>query len=316
MSRLSDRDVQAINAAKLHYLSGLSQGEVAVRLGVSRPTANKLIQHAKDRGWVTISVTDPRDGDRKLADELAARYALASVTLAHAPDEDNAELLRHLGMAGARVVTDHVQDGSVVGVVWGRTLHAVARALPRAETHGVEIVQLKGGMSPSGRTTDDVETMHLFCRAFDAWGRYLPLPAIFDDVTVKDLVERERHVRSVLDRARSLDAAVFTAGAVDEAAPLFGLGYLTDAEKTALRGRAVGDVCSRFLTAQGEIALPELDARTVGIHLEDLARTPHRILIAGGARKAPAMAAALRAGLVTDLVVDDATGRRLLAAPA
>jgi deoxyribonucleoside regulator len=43
------REQQALDAAKLYYVRGLSQDEVAQQLGVSRPTVSKLIQTADRR---------------------------------------------------------------------------------------------------------------------------------------------------------------------------------------------------------------------------------------------------------------------------
>ncbi|HEX2214392.1 MAG TPA: sigma factor-like helix-turn-helix DNA-binding protein, partial [Mycobacterium sp.] len=37
----------ALRAATLYYLDGLTQAEIAARLGVSRPTAGRLIARAK-----------------------------------------------------------------------------------------------------------------------------------------------------------------------------------------------------------------------------------------------------------------------------
>ena len=78
----------------------------------------------------------------------------------------------------------------------------------------------------------------------------------------------------------------------------------------------MGDACSRFFTAEGEIAVPGIDERTVGISLKDLASRPIRVLVAGGPKKAVAFATALRMGLATHVVVDQDLARVLLAESA
>lgn len=47
----------ALRAATLYYLDGLTQAEIAARLGVSRPTAGRLIARAKAHGLVRIEAT-------------------------------------------------------------------------------------------------------------------------------------------------------------------------------------------------------------------------------------------------------------------
>ena len=50
----------ALRAATLYYLDGLTQAEIASRLGVSRPTAGRLVARAKARGLVRIEVENGR----------------------------------------------------------------------------------------------------------------------------------------------------------------------------------------------------------------------------------------------------------------
>src|SRR5213080_2831128 len=51
----------ALRAATLYYLDGLTQAEIASRLGVSRPTAGRLVARAKAKGLVRIEVVVPPD---------------------------------------------------------------------------------------------------------------------------------------------------------------------------------------------------------------------------------------------------------------
>lgn len=306
------RDEQALQAAKLYYGEDLTQAAVAEALGVSRPTVAKLIQHAHDRGWVSITVHDPRERSSALAEELAGRYNLAEVRLAQ-PVHDRAEaLLADLGRIGAEVLDELVVDGMLVGVSWGRTMLSTALQLRRKHVRGVEIIQLKGGQSHSDRSTEDLQTINGFCAAYDAWARTLPLPGIFDSVETKRIVEEDRHIARILALGRAVDLAVFTVGGVTPDSLALNLGLLTEDERRLLLERAVGDACSRFFRADGGVAVPEIDARTVGIELHQLRALPARLLIAGGADKADAIEVALRTGLATHLVIDAPTARRVL----
>ena len=76
---MDSRDEQSLRAAKMYYRDNLSQAEVALALGISRPTTSKLIQHAHDRGFVTITIRDPREASSTTATALATKYGLTSV---------------------------------------------------------------------------------------------------------------------------------------------------------------------------------------------------------------------------------------------
>ena len=51
----------ALRAAIFYYLDGLTQAEIAARLGVSRPPAGRLVARAKLNGLVRIEVVVPAD---------------------------------------------------------------------------------------------------------------------------------------------------------------------------------------------------------------------------------------------------------------
>ncbi|MGG3325939.1 MarR family transcriptional regulator, partial [Bacillus velezensis] len=66
-----DREKQqlSIEAAKLYYQSDYSQQQIAERLNLSRPTVSRLLQYAKEKGYVQIRVMDPFED----LDELGAK---------------------------------------------------------------------------------------------------------------------------------------------------------------------------------------------------------------------------------------------------
>lgn len=108
----------------------------------------------------------------------------------------------------------------------------------------------------------------------------------------------------ILEEGRNVDVAVFTIGAIGDEVISLNLGHLDGEEVDALLRDAVGDALSHFFTAAGQIALPELEARTVSISLERLCSRPVRLVVAGGFMKTRALDTALRMGIATHLVVD------------
>lgn len=308
---MDTRDRDSLTAAKLYYRSGMSQAEVAAEMGFSRPTIAKLLQHAKDRGYVTIEVHDPQEADEHIVTQLTQRYNLYGVRIVH-PADQTSGVMEDLGVAGARYLENLVTDGLSIGVSWGKTLLMVARNLRHTSTRARQIVQLKGGSSRSKLATNDFETINQFCASFNAPARTLPLPVIFDRVETKRIVEQDSHIADVLQQGRETDLVVFTVGSARQQSLLMNLGYLSEEMTEELLGVAVGDACSRFYTREGEVASKRIDELTVGIELAELRARPQRVLIAGGLYKAEAIETALWMGLATDLVIDQATAIRVL----
>jgi deoxyribonucleoside regulator len=90
-------------------------------------------------------------------------------------------------------------------------------------------------------------------------------------------------------------------------------GYLDAHDLRRLeRAGAVGDVLGRFVTADGTVALPTLDRRTVGLPLEELTSKALTVGVAAGPGKGPVALAALKAGILRHLVTEAATAEWVL----
>src|SRR6476659_9662202 len=96
----------ALRAATLYYLDGLTQAEIAAKLGVSRPTAGRLVARAKAKGLVRIEVVvPPTMKDDLHAEEerlLEERYGLTEAVVSG-----------HLGRASAALLMRRLSEDDV-----------------------------------------------------------------------------------------------------------------------------------------------------------------------------------------------------------
>ena len=307
------RDEQSIAVAKLYYESDMSQQKIAEALNLSRPTVSRLLRYAKEQGYVNIQISDPAESMAVLENKLQKKYALQVVKVARASMETIMEQKKAIGELAAGYITDIVQDGDIIGIGWGSTLFEMAKRLAVKPLQHTKVVELKGGISLNSNKTYAQEILDAFTQAFSAEGRYLPLPVMFDTVAVKDIVYQDKFIKHILQLGRDANIAIFTVGSATEGSTIFHLGYfINEEERQRLATSAVGDICSRFYDANGRICEPELDARTVGITLEDLKKKQTRILLAGGKHKVTAIKAALSGGFATALITDQYTAKLLI----
>ncbi|WP_106767044.1 sugar-binding transcriptional regulator [Paenibacillus faecalis] len=302
----------SIEAARLYYLSDFSQQDIANRLGVSRPTVSRLLQYAKEQGYVRVSIVDPLEDLDALGEQVKRRYKLEQVLVCYSTLNEYREIQKQISKKAAEYLHETVQDADIIGVSWGVTMHTIAQELQRKQVKGVEVVQLKGGVSHSHVNTYAAETINLFADAYNTIARYLPLPVIFDHIEVKKMVEEDRHIQRIIQLGKQANIAIFTVGTVQENALLFRLGYFNEEEKKLLQSNGAGDICSRFIDAQGNICSDSINDRTVGIELEDLRNKDKSILVAGGQRKIDAIKAALYGRYANILVTDQYTAQALL----
>ncbi|WP_281173130.1 sugar-binding transcriptional regulator [Carnobacterium funditum] len=301
-----------IEVAKLYYQSDYSQQEIGIKLGISRPTVSRLLKRAKDKGYIQIKIIDPFFDLAHLEIELKEKYSLAEVHVVFSPESDYEIITAYLSRFAADYLEQVIVDGTILGVSWGTTMHEIARKLTPKKVNGVEVVQLKGGISHSTVQTYANETISLFSAAFQTTPLNLLLPVIFDHVTTKELVEQDRHMQYIIEKGKQATVALFTVGTVRENALLFRLGYFDQEEKGRLKKQAVGDICSRFFDDQGEISDQEINNRTMGIDLEELRHKEKSILVAGGHRKLAAIDGALKGQYANVLIIDQFTAKELL----
>ena len=99
-------------------------------------------------------------------------------------------------------------------------------------------------------------------------------PAIVGSARLRRALEDDPAVGETLAAARRAPTAVFAIGLHGADSVHVASGYLDEAELAALSDAgAVGDVLGRFLTLEGRIALPSLDARQCGYRWTTCARS-------------------------------------------
>ena len=307
-----DKDKLAINVAKLYYRSDYSQQKIAQELGVSRPSISRLLQYAKDKGYVNIQIVDPVEDMSHMEQRLKDKLHLKDVKIASSTINDEEEIKKYIGITAARYLDSIIKDGDIIGVGWGTTLYNMSQALVPKAIKGSQVVQLEGGVSHSEWNNYAREILESFAANFDTVAQYMPLPVIFDTKETKELVDKDRYIKRVLELGRHANIAIFSVGTVRPNALFFRLGYTGIEEQEKIQKSSVGDICSRFFDVEGRICNRDLDDRTVGITLSELRDKEFSIMISGGEAKINSIRAALKGRYANVLITDQFTGKALL----
>lgn len=305
-----DDELLAVRVAELVYEEGKTQDEAGALLGVSRWKAGRLLAQARESGIVRIEIVHPRARRLSLERALCERFGLKDAVVAPAPDGLELERVAH---AAADLLASLRPVPRTLAVSWGRTLTAVAEALPDGWTHGVTVIQTNGGVTTNRRSGGAASLASTIAQRGGGQAVLLPSPAILERVETKRAIEADRTVAGVLDRAAHAQTFLFTAGACDPSSAHVENGYLSveDIAELARRG-AVGDVLGRYIDADGNTVDPDLDARTVGIGLDALRGADRAIFVTAGAAKHDIARTVVATGLCNIAVTDEATARTLL----
>lgn len=307
-----DKDKLAINVAKLYYRSDFSQQKIAQELGVSRPSISRLLQYAKDKGYVNIQIVDPVEDMSIMEQRLKDKLHLKDVKIASSTINDEEEIKKYISIAAAQYLDGIIKDGDIIGVGWGTTLYNMSQALIPRSIKGSQVVQLEGGLSNSEWNNYSREILENFANSFNTVAQYLPLPVIFDNKATKEQVDKDRYIKRILELGRHANIALFSVGTVRPNALFFRLGYTDIQEQEKIQRNSVGDICSRFFDVEGRVCNRDLDERTVGITLSELRDKEYSIMISGGEGKINAIKAALKGRYANVLITDQFTGKALL----
>lgn len=305
-----DDDLLTVRVAELYYDEAKTQDEIGAILKISRWKVGRLLTHARETGVVRIEIVHPRARRLGLEREVVERFGLSDAVIV--PVDEDAELER-VAQAAADHLTALRPVPRTLGVSWGRTLTAVADALPEGWANGVSIVQLNGGVSLNRRSGGAASLAMTIAQRAGGQAALLPSPAILERIETKQAIEADRTVAGILEQAADAQTYLYSAGPADVTSAHVENGYLTaaDVEELARRG-AVGDVLGRYIDADGNVVDPQLDARTVGVDLDRLRGAERTIFVTAGSAKHDIARTVVTSGLCTVLVTDETTARALL----
>ncbi len=308
------RDHLMVQVAKLYYDLDRTQSEIANELGLTRWQVGKLLTESKEAGIVRIEIT-PRAGRRtSLEVELHRQFGVREAIVVPTGEiDDQTLIIDSVAQAAATHLASLSPKPTLMGVSWGRTMAAVARALPKDWCPGLHVVLVNGSTALTTTTSRNSAVAEEIAQSAGGRATLLPVPAILGSRTTRDALERDPIIERVLQLAEEAPIVCFGLGGLSHQSVLLASGYLDDGDIAGLRAlNSVGDIMGRFVDRKGKIADRNLDDRTIGLRLEALANKARVIGVAAGEDKHLIAAACLRAGYVTDLVTDEGTALRIL----
>ena len=200
-------------AARLYYLEGQSQADIATRMGTSRSNVSRMLTEAQKQGIVEIRINDPAGRVGELEDELAARFGLREVRVAHAGLVAGLRMEDQVGTQAARLLLDNLKDSMTVALSWGHALQSMVYATTADhEFHRISLVQLVGGLSSISNEISGQELVRELAVRLNAEYRFLHAPATLESAGSRDALLAEPSIRAALAEACRADLAFVGVG--------------------------------------------------------------------------------------------------------
>ena len=307
---IGSMEEQLLIAANLYYLEGLTQEEIAAKLGISRVAVTRTLKKARDDGLVQITVKKPMPELYRLGLELEKRYHLKTAIVA--PDRDGAkDRMEAVGRAGAQLLERLITPGCRIGVAWSATVSAMLPYIRKTSVKPERINELAGTYLA---TNVPYVVSWPLAEKFGVPVESIPMPVLVRSGHVKEIMIQEPAISGALRSAAKVDLALVGLGNISRDSSIMRTGYIGEEqlEEFSAKG-AVGDILMRYFDASGRYIPMSFEDKTVSLEWDAIMKLPFVITLAFGSEKLEAIAGALAGGIIHGLVTDRWTAEALLA---
>jgi DNA-binding transcriptional regulator LsrR (DeoR family) len=308
-----DRKLElAAHAAWLYYIAGNTQEEIAAKLNVSRQAAQRLVALAVSEKLIKFRLDHPLTECIALAESLRNKFGLPLCEVV--PNDASGETFNGIGVCAASHLETYLlaKTPMILAFSSGRTLRTMVEQIPSMDQPQHKIVSIIGNMSHYGRAGRHEVVMHLSDRV-GSQAYPVPTPVVATSIEERELLQTQRSFIAVKTLAEQAKATFVGISHIAWNAPLHQDGFINDAEVAELiELGAVGEIAGWAYNQQGTLLQEGTNSRVASVPLE---QPTQRLVIgiAGGAKKAEAILAALRGKLITGLITDEAAAQAILA---
>jgi deoxyribonucleoside regulator len=298
--------------AWMYYVEGLTQNEIADKLGIGRVTVVRNINEATRLREVKVWLEGEIADCTALEHELKQAMKLEDAVVVPEPS-NSAALAKSIGVAAGMFVSEQLHDNMVIGVGWGGTLYESLQTLSPRNFSGLEVVSLLGGVVEA-RRYNPAEFAWQFANTVGADSYLLTAPAIVDSAETKRALIERCGLSTVIAHAEKMDVALLSVGGMKAQSTSFRFGFINEEDRAGLVAKgAVGDLLFNFFDVNGRLVDHPLNQRVMSIPLDSIRRASRRIIASGGTEKVEALMGGMKLVNCNVLITDESTARGLLA---
>ncbi|MGC4081686.1 MAG: sugar-binding transcriptional regulator [Vicinamibacterales bacterium] len=303
-------------AARLYYIDGLGQNEVAKFVKVSQAKVSRLLALARERGIVRITVADYEPRHTELEAQIRARFGLSTVVVIKTIEGfTNTDLRKAVGHFAADALNSLIKPGDIVAIAGGRTIHELVHHLPEVRNKALTVVQAMGSVDSNVSAFDAQEVGRVLAQRLGGSFLALNAPAYIPEKRTRDTLLKLPQVRAVHDHLDGAQVAIVGVGTLENSV-FVERGTLSPDNIQELRDAgAVGEVCGRFFDKNGEECETDWRDQVMSAEAAQLRNIPQTIGVVSGNDRTAAISAAVRGKLINGLIIDESGAMTLLSAP-
>lgn len=308
---ITDNKKIIIKVCQYYYNEGLSQKEISAKLSISRPQVSRILAYAKANNIITVKVNNPFEKETAFEDKLVQQFGLTDAIVFDTQGHDKEDALKNFAKETAIQLEAYITSGSTVGVMSGRTLSAVIKAISNYDRHNISVVPLVGGDGFNGSDWHANMIAQEFAKKVSGEYFILNAPVIVEDPQAAQLLKEEPFISKILNKGASCDVSIIGIGNIDQGSTSGQASHLSVTEIEALKASGVvAAACTSYFDAEGHIINTNINNRLIGQSIDNIKKSK-TIAIAMGTSKGEAIKAVLKSGYVDILITNLETAKYL-----
>lgn len=313
MATARDRQL-IVKVARMYYEQNMSQDQIARSLITSRSNISRILSVAKKRGIVEIKINESTKRETDIEEMLMSRFGLRAALVAKVPRSTSD--YKAVGQLAVQSFLNHLKPRVKVAISWGRSIQAMVDALDNENRPDVTFIPLMGGMTSIPSSYSGETLIRSLAEKFNADYQILHAPTIVQSPEIKLALMKEPSVAAVIESARNADVAFVGIGSrgANSSIHILQSAGISEKDNPEFFSKWAGDLAGRFFDRAGKSINKQLDQRTVGLELGEIAKVKRVVGVAAGDEKTEGILAALRGGLISELVTSSNCALKLLEA--
>jgi deoxyribonucleoside regulator len=309
---VDSREEQMLQIVEMYYQQGISQTDIAGLFGISRPSISRLIEEAKRRKIVEIFIHSRIPKNASLSCRIREQYNLKNCTVIES-DSPYPETLKKCVNAAGSFFHSILKNGMTVAVSWGTAMNIFAEILEAKSYHNVHIAQAVGCLSTGNPVQDGVEVSRRIAEKLGATYSNIYAPVFVDSPVVRDYFLNESQIVLAVRKAMFAEIFITGIGSIgDKHSILSATGYISDEEWSRLKKRGcVAHLMGHMFDKEGRETTIE-NKHLISIPLEKLRNANLSVGISVFPEKAESVFAAVKAGYINSLFIDESLAKALL----
>ena len=143
MSKSEERNM--VKVATLYYKEGLTQAQIAKKMGVSRSLISKWLIDARKAGFIEFFINSENIYAIELETELEKKFALSFVKVVDTTNLSYPEIEKMVGQIAAISLKDKIAAAKTIGISWGKSIKSLVTQFPFENYPDTTFIPLIGG---------------------------------------------------------------------------------------------------------------------------------------------------------------------------